>query len=234
MADPSSILARSRKPLISEPRKRTRAEIRVLIAKDALEGIRLGRLDPTSGTYFEAAIGPGACAVQFEELKDDAKLSDAMSTFPTCQVCALGATFAATVARFKPNTVRFSSDGVSSDGVAVSVDDDDVIRPLLRKYFSATQLGLMETAFEGSQAYLHSELDPKGERSGEGGYSTEQDYLSPEEYELATTAVLWGEQFEGDSDRLRAIFKNVVKNGGEFKPVRPPVKEKKPAKGKKT
>lgn len=197
------------KPKLSED-----AEMRVRIAKDAMAGVECGALTATNGTYFHADVGDGECQVEFEAMPETAKLSDVMGTFKECRVCALGAAFAATVTRVKPNiTLNTYGLGKSHDQVSMN---DTPMRELLRKYFSSEQIGLMETAFEGTQTFLEREMHLVESRGGE--YGGDGNNLSPSARVLANKAAKWRADMPDPRTRLLAMFQNVIDNGGTFVP----------------
>lgn len=84
-------------------------------------------------------------------------------------------------------------------GDQVELSDADNIHDTLEPIFGAHQLALIEYAFEGDDA----------------GGTSEDAGMSEEEMEAC---VNFHEKYPDDNKRLRAIFKNVIKNDGSFEP----------------
>lgn len=142
------------KPLtLEEIGKLKRSEKRVLIARDVLDQIQVGRLKPTRGTYFYAynlgaqGLRPRAGQPLHTALADLA---------PTCKVCALGAVFVARVDTLNQLTVP-----------PWDPTEDYNMRQILSDIFTMEELTAIEHDFEGwddfdgVSLYRDDDLDPE-------------------------------------------------------------------------
>lgn len=156
---------------------------RVVIAQDVLAQIEMKRLVPTYGTYLTV---PSECERKFGEYEfDELQLNDALSG-TSCQVCGIGSIFVAAIDRANGCTV----------GEMTSASDDEFMREYLSNWFSAEQLDLIETAFEGR---VVSENVNHHDKKVMRALRFTQDVVRP-------------------ATRLRKIMDNILKNQGEFVP----------------
>lgn len=83
-----------------EFQKASKSQRIVMVAKDVLAMLKLGKMQATSGTYFEV---PGIPNSPLVEKKGSCQLSDIlkMPDLPTCEVCAIGGAMMASVLRLK-------------------------------------------------------------------------------------------------------------------------------------
>lgn len=134
-----------------------KAEARVEIAKDVLEGLKRGKLKATKGKYLEFAINKPAYSM-FEFRAE-------LPSIGQCQVCALGGLFVALVGRVNDCKMQVDGSGERSG----SVDCEKLAKYFsekLAKYFSEEQLHLIENHFEGwmnypgGRTYLETWPDP--------------------------------------------------------------------------
>lgn len=117
-----------------------------------------------------------------------------------CNVCALGAVFISLLGKRGNFDWRLSHK--NRHGVLPSK-----LAERLKSTFSTEQLLLIENAFEcgrGSAAW------DEGRREV---FGCEEDF-DP------TVSTRFGNQFPGDNDRLKAIMKNIISNGGQFIPTK--------------
>ena len=119
---------------------------------------------------------------------EDKQVADIVSEAPVCEVCAIGAAFVASVRRFDRLKIR---------DFYADPDRYDYTR-YLGQFFSQAQLDLMEIAFEGT----HIGVANVPEREFLRAQSFYLHYATPERA----------------PERLEAIFRNIVKNDGTFKP----------------
>lgn len=116
----------------------TKAQKRVLIAKDVLKWIRAGAIKTRSGVYVHETRPYKRLSLTPEESLQS-KVQDLVNN---CEFCALGALFIGAVDKFNkievPCGVRRASE-LSGDAVFSS----------LEKWFSRKQLDQIESAFEG-------------------------------------------------------------------------------------
>ncbi len=175
------------------------AEKRVLIAKDALHLLRLGRLRVDTGGFVEVDVlddmspysayangGGLEIPLQHALLSGDVR----------CKVCALGGLMTSCVA-FQNKVVVNDTAELMLDA-SVKGHDTGVHR-----YFSPTQLRLIEIAFEQGTGYYTD------------GRGTEDNTDTPfTDYERQAAA--WGRTIWEDNERFIAIMRNIVRNGGMF------------------
>ena len=108
-----------------------------------------------------------------------------------CNTCALGAAFVCAVDRFDKLKIQDLKYNSYYDDI-VSLSDDDMYS-YLTKFFTKSQLNLMEIAFELGDGFNNYPL------------SFEQAHI-----------VKWAKQYKNVSERLRAIMLNVIRNKGTF------------------
>lgn len=116
--------------------KMTPEQKKVTVAKDVLEQLRVGRLVATNGTYLKSPTFDGG------ELDDGDDLREAFKKMESCDVCAIGAVFVATVDRLDKLTV--------GDLDYRYCATDDTMRQYLDRegVFTQEELEAMENAFE--------------------------------------------------------------------------------------
>lgn len=159
--------------------KLTKAEARVEIAKDVLKHLRAMKV--TRGTY--------CCSdeAELEGLEGDAQQHVGVIQ-KSCQVCALGSMMVSHIRKF---------DNFGMDNFWMGRLDRQDIADALGKYFSQTQLDLIEAAFETAPGKLNRETYEAGAK---------------------LKAHLFGNRFKTDRQRLKGIMENIVKNSGKFCP----------------
>jgi len=108
----------------------------------------------------------------------------------TCTCCAVGAACASAIRLFNQDSLN----GNLESGFELDGYNDGV--KILKKYFLEAQVDLMEAAFERRTDSHHA--------------TAGQDDL--------LRAIEFGEKHDSDTRRLQAICKNIIKNGGNFKP----------------
>lgn len=168
------------------------AEKRVMIARDALKQLKLGKIIAKRGKFVEGLFRMG------DKNPENMELQKVLPDI-NCKVCGLGSLFVSQV-RFIDNCKLTDTD---IEYGYLEMED----RLKQTKYFSKEQKVLIEVAFEGG-----------------GGYYQDDDYA--DEYNVnkylskkkINSAIKFYNTYDGAEERLIAILKNIIKNGGEFVP----------------
>ncbi len=192
---------------------------RVTIAQDVLALLRRKKLTAESGVYCDLKYKMKS-AVESEPTEDTKKWSVAdmekvilknensegcfgggiyvpgnfqlktLLQIPhtSCRVCGIGALFVSLVTRVNKATLGESQ-------------GDDAMRAKLAPYFSKEQRVLIESAFERREC-IGSEAIKETTSLGN----------------KVEAAIIFGEKFDNDDDRLKAICKNIIRNG-KFDPT---------------
>jgi hypothetical protein len=177
-----------------------KAKMRILIAKDTLKWLAAKKLKLAPGTYFNL---PNKSVPTNNSKKDlNRKLDKVLETVSKpCDVCALGGMFYSMVRRYDgvklyEGNTEYAS-GPNGSEVYVSSVTGSIVYDRLKKYFSAQQLGLIETAFE--------------ETIMGNCVNNDNDY-----YRLEDARVF--AYNKPSATRLKMIMENIIKNKGEFNP----------------
>lgn len=184
----------------------TKAEKRIEIAKDVLKQIKSNKYRPTSGIWVMDSNGYEvedlvSYARQVAEEADavDLKKDVVCRLNGTCSVCALGSLFVSAIDKFNHTKLN--------PGYRVNwIDSEDSESNPLLKWFSAKQLLLIESTFEG----------------GHGGWANEAMYiLSKKELlhwnKYAFPAIYaYCNRYPNATSRLKAIMNNIIRNKGTF------------------
>lgn len=135
--------------LNAEFKKATKAQKRVMIAKDVLAQIKTKRYVAESGCWVQTNIN-AACK---ENLKDEDSVQElfAEKKIESCNVCALGGLFMSCTNLNNNTTVQ---DLYNEQYLGDFVADDDKISNGLNRIFTQKQLMLIESYFEGSEGYF--------------------------------------------------------------------------------
>lgn len=183
--------------------RQTKQERRIAILKDAVAQLKAGTYQANRGGVITGTINEMVAEVvklshetkKLLGMDQDAKtfINNFVKTHKgkgACDVCARGALLLSTVG--KENNFAFEALTDLDWGSFHQTSDVD---QRLTKLFTAKQLMMMETAFEGN----HNEHR-----------------LGPELYEKC---IKFNEKYlyKGDRTTLLAIFNNAIKNGGIFK-----------------
>ncbi len=176
----------------------TKAEARVAIAKDVIKWVKTGRLYANKGSYVE--YDDEEWLITDQQVKDSADLKTVLSD-KKCSVCALGACFVATVDRFNKIGcddlgIHVHSENLDYGPSGVAGLGDSHLRKYLHKYFSESQLSLIECAFECSPSFSGASASNR---------------LKASDYSES------GNKYDED-ELLIAIMRNIIKNKGTFKP----------------
>ena len=114
---------------------KTKAQLRIEIAKDVLKHIKANKIIAKTGVYFHAKA---------EKAHYDEQLQDVLPELKQCMVCALGGLFYGYVKRHNNYTIDDS-------GTTIIVDSWSMSN--LMTMFSQTQLLKIECAFEHTTDY---------------------------------------------------------------------------------
>jgi hypothetical protein len=167
---------------------------RIAIAKDVLLSLKLKKLEALSGVYLGFVMKK-----QIKKADTPHKLDSLFRKKEVaCQVCGIGACFF--------GLVNLGNSAPTADFILGGVKretrlSDGNMRELLRKVFPSAQLTLIECAFE--------------ESNGFNDYGSDGYYAKPINKEKAKN---FGNKFDNDEDRLKAIMGNIIKHKGTFKP----------------
>lgn len=172
----------------------TRAEKRVMIARDVIAALRAKALDAKEGSYVyidttrttERYWGGTYETNVYNKFLKDSDQSESfqklLPSLPDCKVCAKGAIFVCAVARQNKVETAKADDVREFEGEALSEN--------LRGIFSARQLDLIEAEFERED--MQFTLGPGWE------------------------PVM--KEREDPTERMIAIMKNIIRNKGTFAP----------------
>ncbi len=176
--------------LNEEFKKATKAQKRVMIAKDVLAQIKAKRYFPESGEWVKPLWSDDQKSIDIK-LDPNSSIKDAFKSkaINSCQVCALGGLFMSCTNLNNNTTVQ---DMKTEYYLGEVVQDNDKISNGLNRIFTQKQLMLIEIYFEGGEGYFK-------------GYSDEN------------LLVTFFESFN-DDERLKMIMQNIIDNNGTFKP----------------
>ncbi len=159
-------------------KKLTAADMRVAIAKDVIAQIRAEKLLICHNFYW------GIKDKGYDYNGESSQIE--LQENPKCTACAVGAAVLSGVRLF--NKISIANNN--------SCDPEET-KYVLKRWFSKSQMALIEDAFEGPRS------------AGACLFSNE----SPNQ-----KAIKFGERFEDGEKRAVAIFKNMSENRGTFKP----------------
>lgn len=125
--------------------KLSKAEQRVLIAKDLIARLKARRIVALQGTYVRALIGYGLIP---KGANDETDLREVLAK-KKCRACEIGGLFLCALDRHDKLTV---GDSYNLNGDHLG--DGNFEREYLRQWFSKTTLTNVEAAFEGWEAYI--------------------------------------------------------------------------------
>lgn len=182
----------------------TKAEKRVEIAKDVLKQIKAQKYIAEQGTWvcgvdYDNHIGDVLWHAKEDGIKTIDAKKDYTDKLTKCYVCALGSLFVSAIDKY--NHTKLSTENAHF----LTEAKESKINPLL-KWFTAKQLFLIESTFEG----------------GLGGWSDSAgDVFSNKElnrwYEVGENAVeRYYDKYPDPTKRLVAIMKNIIRNKGTF------------------
>lgn len=171
---------------------------RIAIAEDILKQIKAEQYTIRQGTWLDVdPIVPPPEVSQENKAKEvqhallGGKRTIELETQPaTCTCCAVGAACASAIRLFNKHELA----GSIEDGFEIYNYEGGV--EILKKYFPVAQIDLMEAAFE-------QRTDGHHDSAGD---------------DALDRAVLFGKKYARSNKRLQAICRNIIKNGGTFKP----------------
>lgn len=171
---------------------------RVAIAEDVIAALQAKRYKATSGTYVESKT----TAKGFIEKScgsNDVELKDVLAkNMKSCEVCAKGAMFVASVERFNNLKVSVSD---PTDNVFEKLNGDYEVCDHLSNYFDEEQLAMIEAAFEGGEFADEVYIDDEDDKSRNNKRWTIYGY-----------SIL----YPNATDRMIAIMENIIRNKGKF------------------
>jgi hypothetical protein len=177
-------------------REAQRAAERVAIAKDALEWIQAGALQPTKSVYVDFYDETLKRKLAYDPIFSKVQLRDVV--LGPCQVCAKGALFLAKAVRFNNVLARQWDETAESCALNGAMLD----------HFDADQLALIEESFEGWIASVPGT---------EGNFVPFSEQSNPD-YQATKCTYDYANQFPDITDRLVAILQNIIDNKGTFIP----------------
>ena len=183
--------------------KLPKSEKAVLVAKDVLKQISIGRYKPQAGRYIGDLV--------ISDFSDsNAQINEKFDSIKSCTACALGSILLSCT--HLGNKLLFSDIGIIGKRKQVGIGNlkNANVVDLFKDIFSKKQLLLIETAFEGFNGSSYGD-DQMSDRFGE--YLGK--ILSKSE---AKACDKFTEKYNNDYDRLVAICENIIENNGKFKP----------------
>jgi len=172
--------------------KATKAQRRVMVAKDVLEHIKKGNIRPVNGNYFTLCVDEARPHTSMESLQD---LILNESEGP-CEACAIGALFYAKVSEH--NACTLGDIDASSQWIQkrISPFNSGGIINNMSQAFTMRQLRVIEMAFEGLPEH--------------------ENKWNPSEKEKES-ALKMHRRYRSSKGLMRAIMENIIKNKGDFK-----------------
>jgi hypothetical protein len=178
-------------------KKATKAEKRVMIAKDVLAQIKANRYIAESGTWVDANWN---IRNEIDGTESVQKLF-ADRTIETCNVCALGSLFMSCTNLNNNTCVSDINYGGEGTEIGERIEEGDTLSNGLNKIFSKKQLQLIEVYFEKGDGWF-----------GEDGYTG--NYIGEDSRHVE----YFNDAYPDDDERLVEIMKNIVANDGTFVP----------------
>jgi len=188
---------------ITKKQKTTSTDaMRVAIAKDVISQLNSKKLIPERLIWVEDSkmgsiddfINSKVDKIPQDELDDFAvDLSEYVCNIKKCEVCALGAIFVSAVSLYNDMTI-YPGRNYIAENLNWKVFEDLDTSPFI-KYFTKSQMELIESAYEGHEG-THGVSSDKEEVICKAFYS----------------------KYPNDKDRMIAIMKNIIDNNGTFDP----------------
>jgi len=178
-------------------KKATKAEKRVMIAKDVLAQIKAKRYIPESGTW----VDPNWNIRNEIDGTESVQKLFADRTIETCNVCALGGLFMSCTNLNNNTCVSDINCGGEGSLLGEMIQEGDTLSNGLNKIFSKKQLQLIEVYFEKGDGWF-----------GEDGYTG--NYIGEDSRHVE----YFNDAYPDDDERLVEIMKNIVANDGTFVP----------------
>lgn len=168
------------------------ASKRIAIANEVISLLSANKIEAAPGSWLDYPKAPDLFSD--DDVKNKTPFFEVMSKFKTCDVCVLGALFVSAVRNYGGPTCEDVKDCIFLNYLTF-----DEIFPTISKYFPASMLSVIETAFEGWT-------------------STEICQASGELHEAINIATNFYSRYQDANERMIAIMQNIVKNEGEFIP----------------
>ena len=186
----------------------------VIIAKDVLACIRVGKVKASVG--FEPELTLSASAAAEAELQEERGSAQPvlLDEDTKCEACALGNMMFCHVARgneFPGNQldIHQSVYGGSPYG-QISTDGEDILEKL-SAHFKKKDLAMIETAYEGLSSFIYLF------EHGDGCYH-DQDYIKSTRYLENLNTILKARFGRYSNELLAALMLNVIHTKGSFDP----------------
>ena len=204
----------------------TNAQKRVLIAQDVIEQLNTEEIKSTPGCYLSLRDRTSDM-----EITKDTQVKSILDAQPSCNACALGATFVSMMRRYNECTVGDLFPDLkllNFTSVTASMGAYTHFKSYLERLFEPAQLQLIEIAYEGINtagtfnSYNSLEENDPTVAAHEFHmweakyYDTIEVYYGEEELQLEAGDEVRRE--DDGSDVLRAIMNNIIKNKGTFVP----------------
>lgn len=178
-------------------KKATKAEKRVMIAKDVLTQIKAKRYIAESGTW----VDPNWNIRNEIDGTESVQKLFADRTIETCNVCALGSLFMSCTNLNNNTCISDIHYGGECSLLGERIEEGDTLSNGLNKIFSKKQLQLIEVYFEKGDGWF-----------GEAGYTG--NYIGEDSRHVE----YFNDAYPDDDERLVEIMKNIVANDGTFVP----------------
>jgi hypothetical protein len=178
----------------------TKAQKRVVIAKDVIKQINAKQLIAKPGWYI---------SLDMSDFTSSMSIKDNYSKIKECRVCALGACLMATT-KFA-NVLNFSDIGRDIHSL-----DNDNVKKVFSEIFSPDQLLLIEQAFEGVSRTASRFANKVLKQSQLSGIMEDR----CDTFFKKNGGRMFDQKKTDKSadDRLKAIMRNIVENNGTFQP----------------
>jgi len=179
-------------------KRASKRQKRILVAKDAIEWVKLGLFDPVQGTYFEVErVGLNDRPSEFWKESPPKQLHEQIlervdEDSNCCRACGIGGLLVAKCMRFDEVEVKTDLDvNFALPQRACSTGLEDL--------FSREQLAMIEVAFEVWKRPVMSAFAKLAESE-------------------RIAAARFGGRFKSSKTRFIGIMNNIIKNDGTFKP----------------
>lgn len=181
-------------------KSKTKAQKRVLIAKDVIAQIQAKKIRASSGDWVANEVMNDLynIAIWDESEKISVQKLLLAKASGECSCCALGGLMVSCTLFTNKETLENYHERFASE-LGYLVDADEKFDNGLNKIFSRQQLQLIEIAFEGGEGYFIPCYTNLPER-------------------LTYKATEFHDSFDNSKDRLIGIMENIIKNKGTFKP----------------
>lgn len=199
--------------------RKTKAQMRVAIAKDVLKHIATRKIRVESGSYLELERNQLRA---IEQSANDDPTSTSTAVLKNCSVCAIGAMF---VTAFNVHDGLTNNELLSTavGGWRLGQFERGMLE-YLSQWFTVKQLRLMEAAFEtagvnGSSLTTTQYIKARRFQVAEASKMTKSERLALDDrlgvYKSRRTLAI---ERRAERKLLEAIMQNVIEHDGTFKP----------------